>query len=91
MKLGGGRIACPACGGKQARVSNTRGEPGGGRKRRYKCPCGEQFSTVEVIVDMVAGRISSSSWLHRELVSRLTDDELLHEVRVRMTKNGAIE
>lgn len=48
-------MKCPTCHGFDARCIDSR-DRSDGRRRRYACPCGLKFTTVEMHVDVPAGR-----------------------------------
>lgn len=48
-------MKCPKCSGYDAMCIDSRdGETG--RRRRYACPCGVKFTTVEMHVEITPGR-----------------------------------
>ena len=48
-------MKCPQCSGMDPMCIDSRDRPEG-RRRRYQCPCGVRFTTVELHVDVKPGR-----------------------------------
>ena len=86
MSRGGGKekatqIACPSCGHRISRVSDSRGSDNGAaiRRRRVCTGCGARFSTVEVI-SVTGERSSNLSLISPERVRRALAAEMQRAV-----------
>lgn len=47
-------MMCPKCKGFDARCVDSR-DRNEGRRRRYACPCGSKFTTIELPVEIAPG------------------------------------
>lgn len=84
------RFPCPACQSSDTHCVNSRNEPSGGRRRRYKCKaCGAGFSSLEMLLDEDAGVRSTADRFKRQFLLNLTIAELFGELGQRLTDKAS--
>lgn len=81
------KFRCLACGGQRLKCINSRQDPAGGRSRRYEClDCRDRLSTVEILAPLQSARITATDQLHRHLLTHMSLDAILDELRRRVTQ-----
>ena len=81
------RFHCPVCHSSNTHCANSRNEPNGGRRRRYKCKeCGMSFGSLEMLLTDDTSARSMADRFKLQCLQELTFSELFAEIGNRLDR-----